>query len=85
MAKTSNSDARKTLQELVDDIKRVFKKYSRTARERAWDALTSSRGKKEIDQLIKNPSKNVYGVNRWLSFKDWVEEKEKLITEREDK
>lgn len=66
-----NSDARKTLKELVDDIKGVFKRHSRSARERAWDALTSSRAHKEIKELINNPSKVVNDTSRWLSFREW--------------
>ena len=58
-----NSDARKTLKELVDDIKSVFKKHSRTARERAWNALTSSRAQEKIHQAIKNPSITISNTN----------------------
>lgn len=71
-----NSDARKTLKELVDEIKSVFKKHSRSARDRAWDAVTSSRAQKEIKQLIVNPSKPIIGTSRWLSYREWVEQKD---------
>lgn len=72
---SQNSDARRTLKELVDDIKKVFKKHSRSARDRAWDALTSKRAQKQIDQLIKNPSITVNNTNSWLSYREWVEQK----------
>lgn len=70
-----NSDARKTLKELVDGIKSVFKKHSRTARERAWDALTSPRAKEKIQQAAKNPSITISNSSSWLSYREWVEQK----------
>ena len=70
-----NSDARKTLKELVDEIKKVFKKHSRSARDRAWDALITKRAQREIQSLIINPSKPVTGVSRWLSYKEWVDQR----------
>jgi len=67
-----NSDARKTLKELVDGIKSVFKRHSRSARDGAWSALKSKRAQEKIDQLIKNPSITVNSTNSWLSFKEYT-------------
>jgi len=76
---SQSSDARKTLKELVDGIKKVFKKHSRTARGRAWNALTSKQAQRTMDQVVKNPSIVVNNTNSWLSYREWVEQKESLI------
>lgn len=70
---SQSSDARKTLKELVDGIKKVFKKHSRTARNRAWNALTSKKAQSKMDQVIKNPSIVVNNTNSWLTYSEWVE------------
>lgn len=67
---TSNSDARKTLKELVDNIKRIFQKHSRSARSEAWSALTTQEGEKEIKKLIQDPNRVVNSTSKWLNFKD---------------
>lgn len=69
MAQTS--DARDATQDIYDGLKRIFKKYSRTARERAWDRVTSVAGEKVVKRIINNPSVPTPGLDR-LAFKEWL-------------
>ena len=70
MAQTS--DTRDATQDIIDGLKRIFKKYSRTARGRAWHRVTSNAGEKIIKKIINNPSVPTPGLDR-LAFKEWLE------------
>ena len=69
-------DARKATSELIGDIRGVFKKYTRSARRKSWDALTSSGGKSVVNKLINDPRAPVVGIPRLLKFKEWMEKSE---------
>lgn len=70
---SKSSDPRKAINDLVKEIKKIFKKHTRTARSRAWSAVTSKGAKPQIDKIIKSPSAVVNGTSSWLSYRDWVE------------
>lgn len=67
------SDARKATKDLLDGVRSVFKDYSRSARRKSWDALTSSGGKSVVNKLIANPRTPVVGIPRLLRFKEWLD------------
>jgi hypothetical protein len=70
------SDARKALEDMVFALRNIFKKYDRTARKHAWKSLNVGQGKKQIEQLLDSPSKPLVGVQKWLTFKEWKEQKD---------
>ena len=70
-----NSDSRKAINDIVDVLKGIFKRYSRTARRRAWRSVTSSAGNKVIDRVINNPGVSTPGLDR-LAFKEWLNDQE---------
>lgn len=70
----AKSDARPATSDLISNIRSVFKKYSKSARRKSWDALTSSEGKSIINKLINDPKTPVTGVPRLLKFKEWLED-----------
>jgi|688.fasta_scaffold56382_2 hypothetical protein len=74
------SDPRQAISDIVHSVRDVFKKYDRTARKRAWDSLQRGEGKKNLAGLIDNPTKPIVGVYKWLSFKEWIAEKNEDIT-----
>jgi hypothetical protein len=69
----SNSDPRKALTAIVGGLQSAFKRFDRSARKTAWKAIQSGAGKKEIDSLLNNPSQQVTGLPRLLSFKEWMQ------------
>lgn len=66
------SDSRQATKDLVDSVRSVFKDYSKSARRKSWDALTSSAGKTVVNKLIADPKVPVIGISRLLSFKEWL-------------
>ncbi len=68
----SSSDPRDALGDLFSCLKGTFKRYDRSARRKAWEALTSGNGKSEVGKLINNPGHVVTGVPRFLKFKEWL-------------
>jgi hypothetical protein len=72
MAKSS-TDAREALADMLSCLKGVFGRYSRTARQRAWDGLQSAAGKSQVKKLLNSPGSPVVGVPRLLDFNEWLE------------
>lgn len=68
----SSSDPRDALGAMISSLKSVFKQYDRTARKKAWAAIQTSPGKKEIEQLLDSPARPVNGVPKLLKFKEWL-------------
>ena len=68
----SSSDPRKATKDLLNDIKKTFKKYTRGAREKAWGAVTSKNGNHLVNRLARDPGTPVVGIPRLLSFKEWI-------------
>jgi hypothetical protein len=73
----ASSDPRKALEAIVGSLQSTFKKFDRSARKKALVALQSRKGKSEINGLLTNPSQQVTGLPRLLSFKEWVSLTEK--------
>ena len=70
------SDARKALVDMVMALRAVFKEYDRTARKHAWKSLQIGEGKRQIEELLNSPSRPLVGVQKWLTFKEWKEQKD---------
>lgn len=58
-------------EDMVDALKDVAKKYTLTTRERAWEALMTPKGKKEIEGILRHPERSVAARIRSLHFKEW--------------
>lgn len=56
---------------IASALAKEFKKYTRHAREAAWDNLTSREGRREVAKLLQNPSRPL-NTFRTLSFKEWI-------------
>ncbi len=67
------SDPRNALTDLFRGIQNTFQNYSRPARKQAWDAVVSSKGKKQIDNIINSPTYKIVGIPKLLKFKEWIE------------
>lgn len=66
------SDPRRAIQDLIDSIRNIFKNYSKSSRERAWEGLQSPDGRKAVQKLIRDPRVPITGVSRFISFKEWI-------------
>jgi hypothetical protein len=74
----SNSDAREALTDMVLSLRSIFKKYDRGARKKAWKSLQIGQGKHEINQLLDSPSKPLVGIQKWLTFREWIETQDEI-------
>ena len=66
----SQSDSRKIVKSLLSSLQQIFKNSTRQARERAWNKISSDRGKAEVRRLINNPSMTLNHFDDFLTFKE---------------
>lgn len=66
-----SSDARNALEDIFKSLQGIFKHYNRSARKNAWQATISTQGKNEVDKLINSPTRQLVGIRKLLSFKEW--------------
>jgi len=66
------SSSREVAVDIAKALKGVFKISSRRARKNAWRALSTGKGKAEIDKLVDNPDRSVNTISR-LSFREWLD------------
>lgn len=61
------ADKKTNLKDAIIDLARglesVFKKYTRSTREKAWDRMTSKDGEREVRKIIADPNRqlNIFG------------------------
>lgn len=67
-----NSDPRDALTSIVGGLQSSFKRFTRAARQKAWRSLHTGPGKEKISALLNNPSQQVRGLPKLLSFKEWL-------------
>lgn len=70
---SSSTDHRKATEDLLRCIQSVFQRSSRGAREKAWERITSSKGKADIKTLIANPSRSISQFRDLITFKEWLD------------
>ena len=73
MAKSSDSNVRVAVLDMMKELAKVFKKYTRNTREAAWKALTDAEGKKEVQKVLQDPSRNLNTFAKLTSFREWRE------------
>lgn len=71
-----STNTRKAVRELISELRKVFKKYTRNTRKEAWKAITSKKGERFINKLLTDPTLPIIGVERALRFKEWMEIRE---------
>lgn len=80
--KTNIKDA---IVDIAKSLESVFKKYSKSTREKAWDKITSKDGEKEIKKILINPSSPINTFQKLatqkeyfntMKFSDWMDLKE---------
>lgn len=66
-----DTNRQKAIIDMASSLAKVFKKYSRSNREKAWDDLTKPDGQKEIKKILQNPDRSLNGFPK-LAFKEWL-------------
>jgi len=73
------SSQKEAIQDMMEKLAGVFKKYTRESRRKAWDKLTNAKGKKEVNKILTNPYRPLNQFRKLaLSFKEWMQEEEGL-------
>lgn len=79
--KNNQTNLKNAVVDLAKSLETVFKKYSRSTREKAWDKLTSAEGEKEVKKILLDPHRQVNTfqklANKNESFSVWLERREK--------
>jgi hypothetical protein len=68
----ATNDARDALASLFSCVQSTFKRYDRSSRRQAWNALITGKGKEEVNKLLNSPTHQVIGIPRLLKFKEWL-------------
>jgi hypothetical protein len=66
-----SSNLRQAQVDMASVLRDVFKKYVRSTRKQAWDAITSKKGQEEMDKLLTQPSRPISRF-RALNFREWL-------------
>ena len=67
----AKNNPRQATLELARSIRDVFKGLSIQTRRKAWRAISSERGNKEVKKLIVTPNRSLNTFQR-LSFREWI-------------
>jgi RNA polymerase-binding transcription factor DksA len=74
------SSSKKAVVDIAKALRGVFKKHTVSNRRDAWEAISNSRGKKEVEKLLRNPNRNI-NTFKQLAFREWLEFEETLSEE----
>ena len=82
-----NNKVKSNLKDAIVDIAKslesVFKKYTKQTREKAWEKITSKKGEKEVEKILRDPYRQINTFQKLAtqneSFKNWLENQENKI------
>ncbi len=49
----------KAVMDMAEALARVFKRYTRSTRRKAWKQLTSPKGMHEMEQIVRTPTRSL--------------------------
>ena len=49
----------KAVMDMAKALSQVFKRYTRSTRSRGWKQLTSPKGMRELDQIVRTPTRSL--------------------------
>ena len=84
MANKGETSKQKAIEEIADALRKVFQKYSRGTRDKAWEKIISKKGQKEIEKLLVNPKHSLNQTRMLWSesvpdFYTWVDNQKKML------
>lgn len=74
MPKSNQTNLKNAIVDLAKSLEGVFKKYSRSTREKAWERVTSKRGEAEVKKILLDPKRQINTFQKLAteSFSEWV-------------
>jgi hypothetical protein len=69
--KKVDSGIKSAIVDIADNLSKVFKKYTRHTREKAWKVLLDTEAEKEMKKLLQDPSRSLNMFSK-LNFKEWL-------------
>lgn len=74
------SSQKEAIVDMMEKLASVFKKYTRESRRKAWDKLTSPKGKREVNKILTDPYRplNQFRQLALLNFREWMDGEEGL-------
>lgn len=66
-----DTNRQKAIVDMASTLAKVFKKYSRSNREKAWADLTDDKGQKEMKKILQDPDRSLNGFPK-LAFREWL-------------
>lgn len=65
-----NSSLKGAIMALAKEIDSVFKRYSRSARTKAWEKITGKDGEREVKKILDNPGRSLSPFAKLVTQKD---------------
>jgi hypothetical protein len=80
----NDTNIKNAIVDIAKSLETVFKKYSKSTREKAWDKITSKDGEKEIKKIIVDPNRPINTFQKLATQKDESCKFSKWLELRED-
>lgn len=64
-----DTNRQKAIVDMASSLAKVFKKYSRSNREKAWSDLTDEKGQREMKKILQDPDRSLNGFPK-LAFRE---------------
>jgi hypothetical protein len=71
MKPSIDTNTKKAIIDMASSLAGVFKKYTRSTREKAWKDLTGSEGQHQMKKILQDPSRSLNTFQK-LSFREWL-------------
>lgn len=68
----NQTNLKNAIVDLAKALESVFKKYSRSTRDKAWERLTSKKGEAEVKKILVDPKRQINTFQK-LAFSEWVD------------
>ena len=65
-----NSSLKNAIMDIARGLETVFKKYTRSTRNRAWGKMISKEGEKEVARILRDPNLTVSPFGKLANQKD---------------
>lgn len=75
MPKNNQTNLKDAIVDIAKSLETVFKKYTRSTRNKAWERITSKKGEAEVKKILLDPKKQVNTFQKLAneSFSEWLE------------
>jgi hypothetical protein len=75
MPKNNQTNLKDAIVDIAKSLETVFKKYTRSTRNKAWERITSKKGEAEVKKILLDPKRQVNTFQKLAneSFSEWLE------------